>query len=97
MSGRLVLERLLAFVNVFTETSNVREVSVILGGLSNVEELYETGESLVSIVSAANIEEIRDFVNGKVRKIPGIKSAVTCIVLDAHKRLRNGSGRLTSQ
>lgn len=58
----------------------------------NVEELYEvTGEfDIVTIVSAADIEEFRDFLKHKLLKVPGIKSTVTSIVLNAAK-VRNGS------
>jgi len=60
--------------------------------LPNVEELYEvTGEfDIVSLVSAADIEEFRDFLKNKVMKIKGVKSTVTSIVLNAPKGPRNG-------
>ena len=58
----------------------------------NVEELYEvTGEfDIVTLVSAADIEEFRDFVKHKLLKVPGIRSTVTSIVLNAAK-VSNGS------
>jgi DNA-binding Lrp family transcriptional regulator len=60
--------------------------------LPNVEELYEvTGEfDIVSLVSATDIEEFRDFLKNKVMKIRGVKSTVTSIVLNAPKGPRNG-------
>jgi DNA-binding Lrp family transcriptional regulator len=68
------------------------EVIQALSKLPNVEELYEvTGEfDIVSLVSAADIEEFRDFLNNKVMKIKGVKSTVTSIVLHAPKGPRNG-------
>jgi DNA-binding Lrp family transcriptional regulator len=68
------------------------DVIQALSKLPNVEELYEvTGEfDIVSLVSAADIEEFRDFLNNKVMKIRGVKSTVTSIVLNAPKGPRNG-------
>jgi DNA-binding Lrp family transcriptional regulator len=61
--------------------------------LPNVEELYEvTGEfDIVSLVSAEDIEEFRDFLKNKVMKIRGVRSTVTSIVLNAPKGPRNGA------
>ena len=86
------MERLLAFVDVLTDPSRIHEISGQLAGLPNVEELYETSEFIVSLVSGANVEEIREFLNGKVRKMPGVRSAVTYFVLDSRLDIRNGSG-----
>ena len=46
------------------------DVVQALSELSNVEELYEvTGEfDIVTLVSAADIEEFRDFVKNKLLK-----------------------------
>lgn len=70
------------------------DVVKALTQLPNVEELYEvTGEfDIVTLVSAADIEEFRDFLKNKVMKIRGIKSTVTSIVLNAPKGPRNGAG-----
>jgi DNA-binding Lrp family transcriptional regulator len=63
------------------------EVVQALSKVSNVEELYEvTGEfDIVTLVSAADIEEFRDTLKNKIMKIPGVKSTVSSIVLQAHK------------
>jgi DNA-binding Lrp family transcriptional regulator len=55
-----------------------------------VEELYEvTGEfDIVALVSAADIEEFRDVLKNKLLKIKGVRSTVTSIVTNAHKRPR---------
>jgi len=65
------LPRLLAFVNIFVESPTLDDVVQALSQLSNVEELYEvTGEfDIVTLVSAADIEEFRDFVKNQLLKI----------------------------
>jgi len=58
-----------------------------LAKLPNIEELYEvTGEfDIAALVSAADIEEFRDFLNDQILKIDGVKSTVTSIVMRSHK------------
>jgi DNA-binding Lrp family transcriptional regulator len=87
------LARLLAFVDIFVESPILDEVVKALKQLPNVEELYEvTGEfDIVTLVSAADIEEFREFLNNKILKIKGVKSTVTSIVLSAPKGPRNGA------
>ncbi len=55
--------------------------------LKNLEELYEvTGEfDIVSLVSAADIEEFRDVLKNQIMKIKGVKSTVSSVVLKIHK------------
>ena len=93
------MARLLAFVDIFVDSPTLDDVVKALSELSNVEELYEvTGEfDIVSLVSAAGIEEFRDFLKNKILKIPGVKSTVTSIVLNAPKGPRNGAGIARSQ
>jgi len=88
----LNLPRLLAFVDIFVESPMLDDVVKALSQLPNVEELYEvTGEfDIVTLVSAADIEEFRDLLKNKLLKIKGIKSTVTSIVLNAAKGHRNG-------
>jgi len=88
------LPRLLAFVNIFVESPTLDDVVQALSQLSNVEELYEvTGEfDIVTLVSAADIEEFRDFLKNKLLKIKGVRSTVTSIVLNAPKGARCGNG-----
>ena len=87
------MPRLLAFVDIFVESPLLDDVVKALNQLPNVEELYEvTGEfDIVSLVSAADIEEFRDFLKNKLLKIKGIKSTVTSIVLNTAKGRRNGN------
>jgi DNA-binding Lrp family transcriptional regulator len=89
----------LAFVDIFVDSPTLDDVVKALSKLTNVEELYEvTGEfDIVSLVSAADIEEFRDFLKNKILKIPGVKSTVTSIVLNAPKGPRNGAGVAQSQ
>ena len=95
----MTLPRLLAFIDIFVESPALDDVVQALAKLPNVEELYEvTGEfDIVSLVSAADIEEFRDFLKNKILKIPGIKSTVTSIVLNAPKGPRNGARVAISQ
>jgi len=55
--------------------------------LDNLEELYEvTGEfDIVTLLSAADIEEFRDVLKNKIMKIKGVKSTVSSVVLKAYK------------
>jgi len=72
------------------------EVVQGLQKLPNVEELYEvTGEfDIVTLVSAADIEEFRDTLKNKILKIHGVKSTVSAIVLHTHKGPRfNGDSK----
>ena len=95
----MTLARLLAFVDIFVESATLDDVVKALNQLPNVEEIYEvTGEfDVVTLVSAADIEEFRDFLKNKLLKIKGIKSTVTSIVLNAPKGHRNGHSAVTQQ
>jgi DNA-binding Lrp family transcriptional regulator len=76
-----------AFVDIFVESQLMDDVVEALAKLSNVEELYEvTGEfDIVTLVSAKDIEEFRNTLKNEIMKIPGVKSTVSSIVLQAHK------------
>ena len=81
------MSKLLAFVDIFVESSELDNVLEALGKLENLEELYEvTGEfDIVTLVSASDIEEFRDILKNRIMKVKGIKSTVSSIVLKAHK------------
>jgi DNA-binding Lrp family transcriptional regulator len=67
-----------------------------LSKLESLEELYEvTGEfDIVTLVSAADIEEFRDILKNKIMKIKGVKSTVSSVVLKVHKGPRcNGDAK----
>ena len=81
------MHELRVFVNVFVEAPLMDEVVQALSKIDEVEELYEvTGESdIVTLVSASDIEELRDVMENKIMKIKGVKSTVTSVVLSARK------------
>ena len=81
------MPKLLAFVDIFVESPEMDTVLASLAQLGHLEELYEvTGEfDIVTLVSAADIEEFRDILKNKIMKIKGVKSTVSSIVLKAHK------------
>ncbi len=81
------MPRLLAFVDIFVESPEMDNVLASLVELEHLQELYEvTGEfDIVTMVSAADIEEFRDILKNKIMKIKGVKSTVSSIVLKAHK------------
>ena len=76
-----------AFIDIFVESSLMDQVVEALAKVPDVEELYEvTGEfDIIVLVYAKGIEELRDILNNRILKIPGIKSTVSSIVLKAHK------------
>ena len=86
MSGKQ-LHKMHAFVGIFVESSLVDEVVQALSNINNVEELYEvTGEfDILILMSASGLEEFRDTLMKEVLKIPGVKSTVSSIALQAFK------------
>lgn len=90
------MSRMLAFVDIFVDSPAMDEVVQALESIPNIEELYEvTGEfDIVTLVSAADIEEFRDILKNKILKIHGIKSTVSAMVLYTHKGPRfNGESK----
>jgi DNA-binding Lrp family transcriptional regulator len=83
----IYMQKLLAFVDIFVESQEMDNVLASLIKLENLQELYEvTGEfDIVTLVSAADIEEFRDILKNRIMKIKGVKSTVSSIVLKAHK------------
>ena len=87
---------MLAFVDIFVDSPAMDDVVQALGRIPNIEELYEvTGEfDIVTLVSAADIEEFRDTLKNRILKIRGVKSTVSAIVLHTHKGPRfNGDSK----
>jgi DNA-binding Lrp family transcriptional regulator len=74
-------------VDIFVESSLMDDVVKELVKLDNLEELYEvTGEfDIVTLLSAADIEEFRDVLKNRIMKIKGVKSTVSSVVLEAYK------------
>lgn len=81
------MTRLFAFVDIFVESSEMDNVVASLNEIKNLEELYEvTGEfDIVTLISAADIEEFRDILKNQITKIRGVKSTISSIVLKTHK------------
>jgi DNA-binding Lrp family transcriptional regulator len=79
--------KLLAFIDVFVESQKMQDVVDSLSKIESLEILYEvTGEfDLTIMVSASDIEELRDILKNKIMKVEGVKSTVSSIVLKAYK------------
>ena len=79
--------KLFAFIEIFVEQEQMKDVIDSLSKLESLEELYEvTGEfDLTVMVSASDIEELRDILKNKIMKVKGVKSIVSSIVLKAYK------------
>jgi len=79
--------KLLAFVDIYVESQQMQDVIDSLLKLEDLEMLYEvTGEfDLTIMISASDIEELRDILKNKIINVGGIKSTVTSIVLKTHK------------
>lgn len=85
-------------MNIFVESPTLGDVVEALSKFSSVQELYEvTGEyDVVALVSAASIEEFRDFLHHKILKINGVRSTVTSVVFNTSKGPRNRAETSTS-
>ena len=79
--------KLFAFIDIFVESQQMQDVIDSLLRFESLEELYEvTGEfDLTIMVSASDIEELRDILKNKIMKVKGVKSIVSSIVLKAYK------------
>lgn len=77
------MERFLASVNIFVESTQKDNVLVALSKLKDIEEVYEVaGEyDIVTIVSTSTLEEFRDILQKQIMKIKGVKSTITTIIL----------------
>ena len=80
-----------AFVDIFVESQMMDEVVDALTKMENVEELHEvTGEiDIVALISASDIEELREILKNRVMKIKGVKSTVSSIVSCAGQRRKS--------
>ena len=88
--------KLFAFIDIFVESQQMQDVIDSLSKLESLEELYEvTGEfDLTIMISASDIEELRDILKNKIMKVEGIKSTVSSIVLKAYKGPKCQENRL---
>jgi DNA-binding Lrp family transcriptional regulator len=92
------MERFLASVNIFVESTQKDNVLVALSKLKDIEEVYEvTGEyDIVTLVSTSTLEEFRDLLQKQIMKIKGVKSTITTIVLHPHKG-RGSQGKIITK
>jgi DNA-binding Lrp family transcriptional regulator len=86
------LSQFLASVNIFVDQSQKNNVISELSKIQNAKEVYEVaGEyDIVSLISAANLEEFRDVLQKRVMKIKGVKSTITTIILCRYKERITG-------
>lgn len=89
---------LLAFVDLFVDSSILEDVTRRLSQLPSVVELYEVrGEfDIVALVSADGVKEFRDILDNKILKIKGVKSQITSVVLNRDKVPRDSNVRTTN-
>jgi DNA-binding Lrp family transcriptional regulator len=94
------MERFLASVNIFVESTQMDNVLAALSKLKDIEEVYEVaGEyDIVTLVSTSTLEEFRDILQKHIMKIKGVKSTITTIILQPHKghKYRLGKTSFTS-
>ena len=85
------MSRIVASVNIFVESSEMDNVIEALTRLENIEEVYEVaGEyDIISVVSASCLEEFRDVLQKSIMKIKGVKSTITTIIMESHKKSIN--------
>jgi len=90
---------MLAFLNIFVESPHLDYVVQNLSTLDNLELLWEvSGESdIFTLVSASNIEELRDTLRNKIMKMKGVKRAVSSVVLKAHRGPSGNNGAVQTQ
>ena len=76
------MQELLAFVDIFVESQEMDDVLAALTQLQALKELYEvTGEfDIVTLVSAADIEEFRDILKNKIMKKLGLNNLLNQII-----------------
>lgn len=85
--SEILPDRVLAFVDLFVDSTRIDKVVSSLSEIQNAIQIYEvTGEfDIVVLVNVATIEEFRDLLKNRIMKIEGIKSTVTSIVLKSHR------------
>lgn len=72
-----------AYVLIETAVGRSKEVTSVikdLGGIKSVDQV--TGPyDIITVIEAANLNEIGDLVTGKIHPIPGISRTVTCLAI----------------
>jgi DNA-binding Lrp family transcriptional regulator len=83
------LPRLLAFIDIFVDAPFADEVVQTISQIPNAEAVYRVSggrADIVSLVSAGDMDELREIVNNKILKIKGVKGRVSSIALASHKK-----------
>lgn len=77
-----------ALVHLFVEPGRLEAVGEALSRFDEVTDVYEvTGEyDIIAIVNATDVTSFRRFISEKLLTIPGIRSAVSSIVLHVYKK-----------
>lgn len=78
----------IAFVDILVDTKQLDSVISSLKQLPNLKELYEvvgSGCNVVSLVSARDIDELRDILLNRILKIDGVKETKTSMSLASYK------------
>ncbi len=83
-----VENKVLAIIHLYVEPNKLLRVAETLKEMPEILDVYEvTGDyDIIAIVASDNINQLRELLKDKVLKTEGIKSSVTTIVLQTHKR-----------
>ncbi len=78
----------IAVIHLYVEPNKLMKVAQSLSETPEVLDVYEvTGDyDIIAIVASEDINQLRGLLKDKVLKTEGIKSSVTTIVLQTHKR-----------
>ncbi len=79
---------MLAFIDVFVDAPFIDEVVQTMSKIPNAEAVYRVSggrADIVSLVSASDMNELRDIMNNQILKIRGVKGRVSSIALASHK------------
>ena len=72
-----------AIVMINVDIGKENEVFDKLLEIDNVKEVYMVYgiHDLIAVIEAGSMDELRELITNKVRKIPGVKSTLTAIVV----------------
>ncbi len=82
------LGNILALVDILVDSKQLEQAIFSLKQLPNLREVYQVvgaGCNVISVVSAADIEEFRDVLKNKIMKIKGVKETMTSLSLANYK------------
>ncbi len=77
-----------AFVNVRIEQQSWQTIRKQLLSIEEVEyaALTAGGSDFVVLVRAANVETLRDVILDRLRRVPGVRTTFTTLILDEHPK-----------